>query len=237
MSKTCTTCNIGISTKFCPECGHPQNLKKIDGRYIFNEIKTVLNFEKGFLYTIRELIYNPGKSINEFINENRNKLVKPIVFLIISSLIYTILNSIIHFEEGYINYSEISESTVSVIFQWIQNNYGYANIFMAIFIAWWLKIFFRKQPYNIYEVITMLFFVMGIGMLIYSIFGVIEGLAGYKMIVFGGIIGFIYSTWAIGQFFGRNKATSYLKAFLAYILGSLSFYLIAFIFGLTIDFF
>jgi len=67
-------------------------MTRIDGKYLLQEIYSVLSFEKGFLLTIRELAINPGKSIKDFLNEDRNRLVKPVVFLILTSLIYTIIN-------------------------------------------------------------------------------------------------------------------------------------------------
>ena len=42
-------------------------LERIDGAYILKEIGGVLNFEKGILYTIKELFLRPGKAVLEFI--------------------------------------------------------------------------------------------------------------------------------------------------------------------------
>lgn len=50
----CTTCNIELTSKFCPNFGQPSQLKRIDGNYIIHEIEHVLHIERGILYTIRE---------------------------------------------------------------------------------------------------------------------------------------------------------------------------------------
>ncbi len=152
----CKNCKAEVNQNYCPNCGHPIVLRRIDGHYIFQEFRNVMNFEHGFLFTIRELIINPGKNIKEFLTENRNRLVKLVVFLLITSLIYTVLKNLIHFEDGYVTYSGEIESATRTILTWIQENYGYSNSIMAVFIAFWLKLFFRKYNYNIFEIIILL---------------------------------------------------------------------------------
>ncbi len=235
MVKICKNCKTEVTRNYCPNCGHPTILKRIDGQYILQEISNVLNFEKGLLFTIRELTINPGKSIIHFLNENRNRLVKPIVFLIVTSLIYTILNNFFHFENDYINYSDNRESATLAIFRWVQGNYGYANIIMAFFIGLWLNIFFRKYPFNFFEVLIALCFVMGMAMLMYSVFGIFQGLTHIQSMLVAVIIGFFYTTYAVGQFFDKRKPISYVKAFIAYILGMITFFLSALAVGIIID--
>ncbi len=231
----CKKCDSEFESNYCPNCGHPQVIERINGRYILSEIASVLNFQKGILYTIKELLIRPGQSIRTFISEDRNRLVKPIMFILITSLIYTILLSIFHFEDGYLSYSGDKESTTLKIFKWVQGNYGYSNIVMSIFIGLWLKILFRKYPFNFFEIIILLCFVMGVGMLIYSAFGIVQGLTHINLMQFGAFVGFVYTTYAVGQFFEKRKLLSYVKAFFAYILGMLTFTFIAVGAGILID--
>jgi len=233
----CKNCNTEINQNYCPNCGEPAKLKRIDGKYILSEIGSVLNFDKGILFTIRELLLRPGQSIRNFISDDRNRLVKPIAFIIVTSLIYSVSQQFLHFEDGYINYSiENEKSAILSIFKWISNNYGYTNIFMAFLIAFWIKIFFRKHNYNFFEILILLFFLMGIGMLLFAFFGIISSIININVLDSGGaIIVFIYIFWGIGQFFGKKKITNYLKGLLSYIFGMISFALIALIIGLIID--
>lgn len=232
----CKSCNSEINSKFCPECGHPALLHRIDGHYIVHEIQHVLHFERGILYTIRELITNPGQNVRLYLSENRSRLVKPIIFIILTSLIYTISNHFVHFEDGYVNYLDSQSSTTSKIFKWIQGHYGWSNIIMGIFIAFWTKLFFKKYDYNFFEILILLCFVMGIGMLIYSVFGIAQGITQIKFMQFAGLAGFSYSAWAIGHFFAKKKALSYVKAILAYLIGMLTFSLTAILIGTIIDY-
>lgn len=231
----CKTCNIELTSKYCPNCGQSSQLKRIDGHYIIHEIEHVLHFERGILYTIRELIANPGQNVRNYLSENRSRLVKPIIFIIVTSLVYSTCSNFFHLEDGYIKYLGSNKSTTSAIFEWIQGHYGYANIIMGIFIALWTKLFFRKHKLNIFEILILLCFVIGMGMLIYSVFAIIQGLTHFRVMQIAGFVGFVYTTWAIGQFYEKGKAINYVKAFFAYILGMITFALTAIIIGVIVD--
>ncbi len=231
----CKNCNKAVDSKYCPDCGQAIKLHRIDGHYIIHEIEHVLHFEKGILYTVKELLINPGKNVRNFINENRVRLVKPIIFIIITSLIYSLVNHFFHIEDGYLKIDEVKLSTTGKIFKWVQDHYGYANIIMGIFIAFWTKLFFKKYSYNFFEILILLCFVMGMGMLIFALFALLQGLTKLNLMQYGGIVGIIYITWAIGSFFDKSKAINYFKAFAAYILGSLTAVLFAIAIGYLID--
>lgn len=235
MAVICKKCKSEIIQNYCSNCGNPAKLKRINGQYLINEIGSVLNFDKGILYTIRELILRPGKTIRQFIKEDRKRLVKPIVFIIICSLIYSIIQQIFHFEDGYVGYSFEKESAITSIFDWVSKNYGYSNILMGIFIAFWIKIFFREYNYNFYEILILLCFVMGIGMLLFAFFGIADSLVDLKIIDKGYLIGIIYILWAIVQFFDKKKFMNYPKAIFSYFLGMLTFMIGIYLLGGMID--
>lgn len=232
---TCANCNNEVNGNYCPNCGHPQKLERINGRYILTEIGSVLNFQKGILYTIKELLIRPGQSIKQFIANDRNRLVKPILFILICSLIYSLVIRLLHLEDGYVKFYSEEQTAVTAIFEWVQNNYGYANIIMGIFISLWVKVLFRKFDYNIFEILILLCFIMGIGMLMFAIFGIIEGLTHLKSMDVGGLLFLAYCAWTIGQFFEKAKIINYVKASLAYLLGMISFSILAVGIGLLID--
>ena len=235
----CKKCKSEFHGNYCSSCGHPQKIARINGRYILSEIGSVLNFQKGIFFTIKELLVRPGQNIKAFITDDRDRLVKPIMFILITSLIYTLVNSFFHLEDGFIDgTSHALEGTKSVtlkILKWVQEHYGYANIIMALFIGLWLKVFFKKNHYNIFEILILLCFVMGIGMLIYSIFGIIKGLTQCNVTEFGAIMAFIYTVYAIGQFFDQRKIGSYFKGLISYLFGMITFTFVAMAIGIVID--
>jgi len=233
MSK-CRNCNHDLDGDYCSNCGHPAKLKRIDSHYIKNELRDLFHLERGFFYSIKELITEPGQSIRKFISEDRNRLVKPVTFLIVTSLIYTLINFYFHIDDEYVNYENIEDSAISVILKWILEHHGYGNIIMGIFVAFWTKIFFKKYGYNFFEILILLCFLMGIEMLVCSIFGVIEGVSKVHLAYIASLIGSAYSIWATAQFF-ENKLTSYLKATAATALGW-AFFILSIIFsGIAVD--
>lgn len=233
----CTSCNLELTGKYCSNCGQPANIKRINGHYIIHELEHVLHFERGILFTIKELLIRPGQNVREFIAKDRSKLVKPIIFIIVASLIYTLTTHFFHLKEEYISFNDPTNPTANLIFKWVQNHYGYGNIIMGVFIAFWLKLFFRKHDYNFFEILILLCFVIGTGMLIFSVFAILEGLIKLSLMKVSGIISMVYSTWAIGQFFDKQKWANYLKAMASYVLGLLTFSVSVILTGLLIDLF
>jgi hypothetical protein len=234
---TCNNCNAETSSKYCPECGQPATLKRIDGHYIIHEIEHVLHFERGILYTIKELLINPGQNIRNYLTTNRSRLVKPIIFIIITSLIYTIAVKVFHIDDNYIQFNNEGGklNTPQKLFEWVTSHYGYSNIMIGIFIAFFIKLFFRKSNYNFFEILIMLCFVTGIAMLIYSFFALLQGITAIKFMSIGGLLGIFYCAWAIGHFFGKDNIFNYIKALFAYLFGLALFSILLLGLGFAID--
>lgn len=231
----CSNCSEVLVGAYCCNCGHPKQLRRINSSYILSEISNVLNLDKGILYTIRELLVRPGDNIKHFIKEDRNRLVKPIIFIIITSLVYTLAQQWLHFEDGYVGFSNDEKNATKQIFDWISSNYGYSNILMALFIGLWIKLFFRKYDYNFFEILILLCYTMGMGMLIFTLFGAIQSAVDINIFDKASILGILYISWAIGQFFDKKIKMSYLKSFISYILGMFTFSIFAFALGSLID--
>ncbi|MFT3822874.1 MAG: DUF3667 domain-containing protein [Chitinophagaceae bacterium] len=230
----CRNCNQAVSEKYCGHCGNPVVLKKVDSHYIIHEIQHVLHFEKGILYTIKALLLQPGKSIRGFISEDRSRLVKPVIFLIITSLVYTSIAHFFHIDRSYNAPGQPKNSALIPLMSWIDNHYGYANIIMGVFIAFWLKLMCRKSNYNFFELLIMLCFVTGTGMLIFAVFTLAEGITKVNMSFPGGAVTFVYCAWAIGDFLGGKKIPNYLRVVAAYLLGILSLTILAILLGIIV---
>lgn len=225
--KNCRNCKTPIEGNYCGNCGEPAQLKRINGHFVWHEIEHVLHLEKGIFYTVKELFIRPGTAVRTFISENRNRLVKPIIFLIVCSLIYSLVSHAFHAEVmGSSEEAVKLLPAVRSIFDWIQHHYGYSNLIMGIFISLWLTLFFRKSGYNFFEILILLCYVMGVSMLLFTVLIFIEKLGHLHLGQTSFIPVFVYTIWAIGQFFNPEKIGSYLKALVAYLLGMLVFYIL-----------
>lgn len=237
----CIKCNHQIEKKICPICGQSAKVQRIDRHYISHEIKHHLNIEKGFLYTIKELLIRPGKAIREYILEDRDKYIKPIVFLVSTAVIFALITYLFHIKYSYFNINNIQGLKEIVntgdFGEWLNNNIEYTNLTMGCFIALWIMIFFRKVGYNFYEILVLLCFVMGEATLILSFSILLVELTNSSIFFLGTtFFCFSYLIWAVGQFFGEKKLLNYIKSLMAFILGSISYLitliLIGFIMGL-----
>lgn len=207
--------------------GHSGRPPRIDGQYIRNQIGSVLSLDRGVFYTIKVLTLRPGDSIRHFILEDRTRLVKPVIFVIFSSFIYTLVGVTSFMGQDYLRDGmDVERSTAMTLIKWIDTNFGYLNIVGAFCMAFWAKLLFRRNGYNFYEILIVLLFMTGMEMLIGSLFGFISWIAGISLTAVGISIGFLYGCWVIGQFFEAKKVMSYLKGFLAQLLGTATFMLL-----------
>ena len=235
---SCKNCNEQVNWNFCPNCGQPAKLKRIDKHYIIGEIGNFMFAKKGMIYTTKRVLLSPGKSVRQFLAEDRYRFVKPITFLFLTSLIYALINHFFNIstEDYYQQIDEFEGSTISLIFNWMLIDYpGYSGIITGLFIAFWIKIFFRKADYNIFEIFILICFVSGVTTLFISVVAIIQGITHLKLLQISSYIASIYLIWAIGHFYDKKKVVNYIKAFLSYILGSFILGIIIVIVGTLID--
>ncbi len=237
MTECCQNCGQNIIGNYCSNCGQNLRVERIDKYYTKDEFLNLIGFEKGFLFTFKELLVRPYQNITTYLKTNRNILTKPLTFLILSSVIYTLiinyLQITIEIEEKYKKI--YGNSSIIAFFNWVQGNYGYANILMLIFIAFWIKIFFKKYNFNFYEIIVILCFVVGESMILLSLEPIVVKFL--KIPILSSIIYllvFAYISFSIGSTYER-KFSNYLKAFSAYILGMISFGILATIIAIIYD--
>ena len=236
----CKRCQSEVDSNYCPDCGLPTQLKRINWHYIVHDVSHVLHLETGIFSTFWQLLKAPGATIREFISEDRTKIVKPVLFLILTSLLYTLLQQISQVEDGYIQVNTDKGKAVPYylghMFDWVKSHYGYANLLMSGFIAMWLLTFFRKAPYNFFELLVLLCYVMGVGMSFFFVFTLLEWITGISSLNQGTAVSILYSTYAIGQFYNRRGFKTYFKAFWAYFLGFLMFSILVAGIGLALDY-
>ena len=235
----CSSCNAENTGRFCSNCGQPMVIERIDKNYAIQELTKLTGYERGFLYTVKELACRPGQMIRKYLEIDRHKITKPITFLILTSLIYTFISH--YFKTDVLHTSMLKavygDSSVYKLSVWVQGNYGYANLLMLVPITLWTKFLFTDFKYNRYETFVMTSFIMAEGMLLYTL----QVLLNYCFPQFillnefaTGVMLFFYVSWAIGQFYGGTKG-NYFKALLSYVLGMMTFQVGIVVLGILID--
>ncbi len=232
---SCKNCGLSLDGNYCNNCGEAATLKRMNTHYLSHELLHLLHFEKGFFYTVKELALRPGKSIKTFITENRKLHMKPIPFLILTSLIYTVVAHYLKVDTVNDRKFESSKHTAA-IFHWVNAHYGYANIFMSAVTAGFVYLFFKKYKFNFVEVLVLMCFIVGQGMLLNAVICTLHSFVPklvYGLLMSFGI--FLYASWAIGQFFQSGKIGGYLKAVSAYFCGYFLFYVLIVFIGVSLD--
>ncbi len=209
-------------------------LKRIDSAYLWNEIRSVLNFDKGVFYTIREILLRPGLTVKHFLYRDRSQLVRPLVFIILCSLLYSLSQKTFVFEDGYVGLSFVEQPSVEAVFEWISTHYGYSNILISICMGIWIRLFFSNDGFNFYEILILLCYIVGVGMLFFALFGIIDSFVDFKIVDKGFFLGMVYIIWSIANFFGQSRISNYLKAIFAYFLGYITFSIVAICLGFLI---
>lgn len=81
MSEICKNCSTEIQLNFCGNCGQ-KKAKRIDRNYIKDELQyTVLHMNKGFFFSIKQILKAPGRTAREFLEGNRVNHYKPILLV------------------------------------------------------------------------------------------------------------------------------------------------------------
>ena len=224
--------------------------KIIDGKYLIREITDVFFAKSGLLYTIKKMLISPGKSVRHYLREDRKLFVKPIVFLIITSLIYALidfflphtfittmrtanpdnLQLITPFSIYNITDSDTAHNPV---FRWIEEASAYTTILFGLLVAFCVKLFFRKSGYNFFEIFVLLCYVSGISMLFLSAEAILTNLfPHYNNNGLSQTVSTIYLVWAIGQFFNKKqynigkKVLLYTKAYASFWLGLFIYFIL-----------
>lgn len=161
MENHCPNCKQIITGNFCSNCGQ-KKYKRIDRKYLWEAIQyTVLHTNKGFLYSVKRILRNPGKTAREFIDGKRVDHYKPLLLAFVLSGISTFLAFKVLGLYDVI--SEHYASTVSTANSEFMSDYmaflaSYNSLLMLLalpFFAIATKLAFWKWGHNYYEHIVM----------------------------------------------------------------------------------
>lgn len=157
MASTCLNCEATIAENFCSNCGQ-KKYKRIDRKYIIDEVQySVIHTNKGFLYSIKNIIKNPGKTARDFIDGNRVNHYKPLLLVFVLSGFTAFLSyKVVGLNEILTQItSKAGAAGANKAFTFLSS---YNAVIMLAFIpifAVFTSIVFRKWGQNYYEHIVM----------------------------------------------------------------------------------
>jgi Protein of unknown function (DUF3667). len=159
MKYICPNCNCVVNGYFCSNCGQ-KKYKRIDRKYIWEELQyTVFHTNKGFLYSVKNLIVNPGRTAKEFIDGKRVNHYKPILLAFVLSGISAFisfkvvgLNDIM---KEVFSKKELYSELMNNVLSFVTSYSSFMMLFFVPFLALFSKIAFRKWGQNYYEHVVM----------------------------------------------------------------------------------
>ncbi|HBR11068.1 MAG TPA: hypothetical protein DD740_02430 [Chryseobacterium sp.] len=208
-----------------------KEIKRIDAKYISHEIQHLLHFDKGFPFTFKEILIRPGKAVREYLGENREKYVKPIVFLVFAAVMYTLIIHFFHIEISIFNIKGFGKTSewqsnldTDAVNNWIDSHLSYSAMIIGFFMALWTKLIFYKKGYNLFEIFVLLAYIFGVFFIFLLLFLIPAKFTNLLIIAqVGAYLGQFYVVFAIGQFFGERKIVNYIKGFICFFLGILTY--------------
>lgn len=95
----CKNCNTSFEGNFCNQCGQRVVSEKITLKDIFDRAIESFNFDKGFLLTIKCLVFSPSKILKGYLSGERKKYFNPISFFLITLSLNVLIASLSNKEE------------------------------------------------------------------------------------------------------------------------------------------
>ncbi len=88
----CARVTDGPEQKFCPACGQPTPVHRIDWHFLGHELEhSVLHMDRGVLYTLKQLMLRPGHLIRDYIEGRRVGVVKPLLLVMLTGAAATLM--------------------------------------------------------------------------------------------------------------------------------------------------
>lgn len=81
---------------------------RVSVQHMMSATLSILNFDRGILYTLREMLLRPGRAMRRYLEADRSKFVHPLRFLFLSAAISAFISTQFVFQSG-----EFKESFIS----------------------------------------------------------------------------------------------------------------------------
>lgn len=217
----CSNCGEETVSPYCPNCGQ-RRINRFTWSHIIKIFLKSIEFEKGFLYNLKNLILRPGKTIHEYLDGKTKSYLNPITYFILIISLLAILEEISKnftiYGLGFFSETGLEEGNK---IKYILLILGF-NIGMAI----GHQLVFRKD-YNLTESWIISLFVSS---QLFLVVGIIFIFLGFEILSF--VISLIYLIWILYDVLNERflkflwKSFAIIMVSLIFLFGGLAFYLI-----------
>lgn len=147
----CKNCDHHFKGNFCPECGQSAHVHKVNAVYFMHDIPhSVFHVDKGLLFTFRQLLTRPGKTLYEYLDGKRVNHYRPFAYVLMLSAISSV---ILHWNRLLIHYLQERHTgqvvqTTEGFFAKYQSVFIFLMIPLVTLITW---VIFSRNKFNFWE--------------------------------------------------------------------------------------
>jgi len=239
MTTYCQNCNTALQGKYCSNCGQSSETHKIDVHYLWHDVQHgLLHFDKGILFTTKELFTRPGNSIREFLEGKRVKHFQPISLVLVLAGIYGLLFHFfkINMFENYVVASGSGErvghinEAIEKMSEWIGQHYSILALLQIPIFTIGTYLCFRKSGYSFVEHLILNTFLIGqrliLHIITFPLYYISNGtpmLTSVDRII--NLIGYALAIWTLIQLF-KNQSKRILRTIFSLLISFLIIFLI-----------
>jgi hypothetical protein len=239
MTTYCQNCNTALQGKYCSNCGQSSEIHKIDVHYLWHDVQHgLLHFDKGILFTTKELFTRPGNSIREFLEGKRAKHFQPISLVLVLAGIYGLLFHFfkINMFENYVVASGSGErvshinDAIGKMSEWIGQHYSILALLQIPIFTIGTYLCFRKSGYSFVEHLIINTFLIGqrliLHIITFPLYYISNGtpmLTSVDRII--NLIGYALAIWTLIQLF-KNQSNRILRTIFSLLISFLIIFLI-----------
>ena len=196
----CKNCGTETDGKFCRNCGQELEIHRITVSHLVHEIvHTFTHLEKGFLFTLRKLLADPGRMQRQYMEGFRVNYQKPFSMFFICSTVSAI---VLYWLNRLTGGSPGREQAAFNYF--LQHYYVLLHIILLPFYTLVTWLLFKPSKYNYAEILVlgmyMLAFMLLLLIPLYMVSAVIPAMKTrfVETTVFA-----IYNVWTFIRFFNK----------------------------------
>ncbi|MEZ4777168.1 MAG: DUF3667 domain-containing protein [Bacteroidia bacterium] len=226
----CRNCGHTVNDQFCSKCGQKSNVSRINFTNFIDEVsQSLLQIDKGFFYTLKELSVRPGNTLKEYLDGKRISHFKPIAYLLTLSTVYFFITKVTDqntligdLVQGWMNGASELHSNVEIpnIASWFLANYAYTALLLLPIFSLASYIAFLTFQKTYLEHVVLNAYITGHQALLYSFFAVIGTVTGSPIFeMLPAFVAVSYTFWVFWQFFSPgNRAMNILRSLMTYSL-------------------
>ena len=226
----CKNCGSPVSANFCSGCGQRADTHKLNMHFILHDLQHGLfHFDKGILFTAKQLLTRPGHTIREFLEGKRVRHFQPLSFVIVLATFYGLLWHYLIFDHLHASLIEPKDDITGAsgkIVTWITEHFAFDGLILIITSTLVSYVIFKKGKYNLAEHLVLNTYLMGLFLIVSLLIFPIVYISGIAATLQYGIVQqfflLILMCWCYSQFFNNTSKVKIIGlTFVAFFITSL----------------